>query len=365
MTIYYLLLAGVVAGGVGFCSIRPNRWTKLAYTIMVGTILTALAGVRFLTGHDYALYWPTFVETYYLDWANQSDSLNRMEKGYLMVNRLLSNFSMEGYVIFFFFGLLYAVSVMWFLYRYSSNIWMGAAAFLCFGLYFNSFCFMRQYAAAMILMWALIDIKESRPLRFLVLVFLASAFHLSALIFLPFYIILKIPLNRMVLSVYTLGGILCYAFSDRLYQLAGRLYYQREVSLNSLGVFPWPSIGFIELLLLCILWRSALVKKNSFNSILINCLFFGTFFELLGIKYHIISRVAILFMTPAIILLAGDLVSVMAQSLQETKYGKRYPNIALVTAYALFLLAMAGFYGYLMHINYNGVVPYRTIAEIY
>ena len=365
MTIYYALLATAALGGFGLCTLWQNPWGKRIYTVFMGLVFTVLAGIRYLTGYDYALYWPTFTQTYHMDWYDLPYSLDRMEKGYLMVNRLLANFTMEGFVIFFFFGALYAVSIMWFIHRYSSNPWMSVAAFLCFGLLFNSFCFMRQYAATMILMWALIDIKENRPMRFVVLVLLASTFHLSALIFLPFFLILKIPLNRVVLPVFTLGGILMYAFFEKFYVIAGRLYYQKEVSPNSLGVLPWPSIGFVMILVICLLWRAELVKLNPFNNILINCLFYGTFCELLGIKFHIISRIAILFMTPALILLVSDLAKVMTAAAQSTKYGSIYPYITQAVVYILLLLAMTGYYAFLMHVNYNGVVPYRTISEIY
>ena len=366
MTIYYVLLGVSVLGGFGLCTFWKNRWAKLSYVGAMGVIFTVLAGIRFLTGYDYASYWPIFTESYGLDWFDLSDSLIRFERGYLMVNKTIANFTVEAPAIFFFFGAVYAVSVMWFIYRYSSNPWMSVAAFLCFGLFFNSFCFMRQYTATVILMWALIDIKENRPMRFVTLVLLASTFHLSALIFLPFYLILKIPLNRVVIPFAVIGGILFYAFSDDFYVLAARLYYQREVSSpESLGVLPWPSLGFVALLIVCLLWRGELVKLNSFNSILINCLFFGTYFELMGIKYHIVSRIAVLFMTPAIVLLISDLAKVFTTAAQETKYGKRYPYIAQALVYVLLLLLMTGYYAYLIHVNYNGVVPYRTISELY
>lgn len=366
MTIYFVLLGMAVLGGCGLCTVWKNRWGRVIYLGSIGLIFTVLAGVRYLTGYDYALYWPTFTQTYNLNWFDLTPSLDRMEKGYLMVNKLFANFTMEGCVIFFVFGAIYAANIVWFIHRYSSNPWMSVAAFLCFGLLFNSFCFMRQYTSAMILMWALIDIKENRPLRFLILVLLASTFHLSALIFLPFYVILKIPLNRVILPFAVMGGIIFYACSDEFYMLAARMYYQREVSSpESLGVLPWPSLGFVALLLICLLWRTELVKLNPFNSLLVNCLFYGTFFELLGIKYHIISRIAILFMTPAIILLVSDLAKVMTTAAQGTKYGGRYPYVTQAAVYILLLLAMTGYYWFLMHTNYNGVVPYRTIAEMY
>ena len=224
---------------------------------------------------------------------------------------------------------------------------------------------MRQYVASMILMWALIDVKENRPLRFLVLVLLASTFHFSALLFLPFFIILKIPLNRIVLPIFTLAGIFIYAFSDEIYQTATKFYYKQLAPPFLSGVLPWPPIGFAVLLIICLLKRSDLVKLNPFNNILINCLFYGTYCELLGIKFNIISRIAILFMTPAIILLVSDLAKVLTVSAQKTKYGAIYPYAAQAAVYAALLLAMTGFYTLLIYTNYNGVVPYRTIAEIY
>ena len=68
MTIYYALLVVSVLGGFGLCTLWQNPWGKRIYSVFMGLVFTVLAGIRYLTGYDYALYWPTFTQTYPMDW---------------------------------------------------------------------------------------------------------------------------------------------------------------------------------------------------------------------------------------------------------------------------------------------------------
>ena len=55
MTIYFVLLGVAVLGGFGLCTVWKSRWGRVIYLGAIGLIFTVLAGVRYLTGYDYAL----------------------------------------------------------------------------------------------------------------------------------------------------------------------------------------------------------------------------------------------------------------------------------------------------------------------
>jgi hypothetical protein len=85
---------------------------------------------------------------------------------------------------------------------------------------------MRQYLAVMIILFALRYIDQNRFFHYLIWILLASTFHVSAMLMIPFYFILKIPMNRIVLAAYSIVGAVLYLFSYQLLDFATRFVYK-------------------------------------------------------------------------------------------------------------------------------------------
>lgn len=91
-------------------------------------------------------------------------------------------------------------------------------------------------------------------------------------------------------------------------------------------------------------------------------MFFATFFEFIGTKHSIISRVALLFFIPPILILTGEIFIVLKEKIfVKFAESKRKRTIAIVSAYLVTLICYVGVFQWLMVTDNNGVVPYQTI----
>lgn len=367
LTIYYILLAGIVGLGIPLCEIRPVKWKELLYCGIMIAALSAIAGLRYMTGYDYTLYEGILGETYFLSW--EDFTALKIEKGYLALNRAVGALSIEPACIFWAVGILIAVCVLVYIYKYSSNVWLSMFAFVTFGHLYDSMCFMRQYLAVMIILFALRYIDQNRFFHYLIWILLASTFHVSAMLMIPFYFILKIPMNRIVLAAYSIVGAVLYLFSYQLLDFATRFVYKiytidSEPELVT-GIYKGICVSIAVLFVLCFLFRKDLVKMRSMNSILINCLFFGSYLKILGTKHALVSRFAILFLTPAVILLVSDLAVVWIDKLRKYYLKDNLKRWAPAMVYTVMAILMVINHVYFMKINYNGVAPYYSIFSDY
>ena len=362
MTVYHILLYGMILFGILQRLFLPNKAGKRLYTVLSGTALALVSSLRFMVSTDYYDYWESFLQTYFLGW--EDFSIQRLEKGYLSVSRLLSSFTLGYNILFAAFAVLFTTVITCFVYRCSPNICVSFVAFVSFGFLYNSMCFLRQYTALIIMLFAFRYIEQQRFFRFVIFVLLASTFHTSALVMLPFYFILCIPINKITLPIgLAFCGIVLFN-SETILGIVTKVFY-KGYKLTSVevihGTSPGPCIAFMIFLSICLILYKPLVRRNPYNDFLIKLLYWGTYFELIGIKHAIVSRVALLFMTPSVILLAAELVELLNKVFQKKAINTRQTLLAVVLAYALVLLPMLVLHQHLLNINYNGVVPYKSV----
>lgn len=362
MAVYYLLLIPIILFGILQNRFLPVQWAKRAYCIAGGVGLALISSLRFMVSTDYYNYWEGFLQCYFLNW--EDFSRQRFEKGYLAVSRLLSGFTLGYNILFVAFAIFFAAVIACLIYRRSSNVWVSFAAFICFGFLYNSMCFLRQYSALMVMLFAFRYIEQRRFFRFAVFVLLASTFHISALIMLPFCFILRLPMNKLTLPVALILCGVAYFKSEAILAMVTKVAYKnyRSTSVEIIhGTSPGPAIAFLVFLIVCLALYKPLVRRQSYNAFLINLLYWGTFLELVGMKHAIISRLALFFMTPAVILLAAELVELIKNNFQSITKSAGQTLVAAALAYILLLAPMLVLHQHLLDINYNGVVPYQSV----
>lgn len=364
MLVYILLVVFLTLGGIPLCRIKHGR---LIYCIIAGIVLFMAAGLRRYVGTDYNSYATIYIDTMSLD-LNELAHL-RYEKGYLMITKLLSTYFVNYQAIFFVTAFIITAAVMCFIYFYCDKPYLGVFCFLTFGLFFNSMNFIRQIIAACIILYAYKYIQKKDPVKFLVLIAFASCFHLSALIMIPFYFLLRIKMNWVTLGVYAAGTAVFMIFSWQIIDLITDYVYKSYDPLTSAevkyGTNPFYTLMFGIFFFAAFLLREDLINKDPFNIILINCSFFNFFFEVIGLKHAIISRFALLFSIPAAVVLVPQVLTVIIEKCRHhwKKDRKKYTVSAAVSVTVFTVLCMT-MYGYMMAMNYNQVMPYQSIFTV-
>ena len=357
---YYTLLAGILLAGI---PLSRTLWGRRVFAFTMTVVFSMMAGLRFSVGWDFTSYVTFFGVSPFV--SLESIYSSKTEKGYALLNRILAEVSIDLKVILFAVGIVVAVGFMMFLYRFATPLWLGTFLFVALGFYYNSFCFMRQIIAAVVMLWALRYIHERRFLRYALLVVLASCFHLSAVVMLPLYFAAKIPITRTVLAVYSFISILIFTYSYQIIDLVTTVFYKTYVPTNVHVIkgLNWVYFGFsLAMFLLCFVLRKSLWEMRPLNKTLLSLMFFATLLDLIAVKHSIISRVGVLFMAAPTLILMCDSFVVLTEKLRNYARSRSLVPLAdfagLIVGVGFVTFALV-FHHILLLNNYNGVVPYR------
>lgn len=365
MFVYIALLVGCAALGVPLCSKKCGRWGKAVYCIAAALAFILIAALRFDVGYDYMLYAGAYSNMKYWDISDLAGE--RMEKGFLMPLYILSLGLEEYQTVFVYTSLIFYPVIFLLIYKYSSSPWISTTAFLCLGIFFNSLCFLRQFIAALVVLYAIKYIGENRPVRYIALVVAASVFHWSALIMVIMYIFLKIKPGYIYTGIVTIGTILFCIFSRKamfwfIENIPMYSFYNPDTSVEaSGGLSPRYTIMFGVIFVVSFLLRKRLMEKNPNNGIYINCLMYTVVFEAMGMRHAVLSRFALLVYLPAVLYLVPDAVFAVKDFIDsKLENGGKKVLLNTVTAAAGSIGAVVC-YVLLMMNNYNGVVPYVSV----
>lgn len=353
---YYILIGMSLL--LGF--ITKIKHGKKVYCFIMFLALFIVSGWRDWVGYDHAIYIQLFYDSYLKPLASFVTTDIR-EKGFLIISETISNYTMDYQWLLIVISFIVLGIVMYFIYKYSKNVWLSVFAFMTFGCFYFSMDFVRQAMAGVFCMLALKRLHEDDYFYAIILVLFAGCFHLSAFIMLPLLIFIKIPLNKIVLAVYATGAVGLIYFSETLIQFAVDKGFYSQYGLNSIHLTTGVPIiyGVVTTLIfiLAFLFRKDLIKMRDFNKILISAAFFNAFFTLIGEKHAVLSRFSVLLEIPVITILLIDLVLLLI---------KKCKNVNLrVVILVSFILLSFGYHYYLESNNYNGVFPYRIVGGDY
>ncbi len=112
---------------------------------------------------------------------------SRVEDTYIVTIWVLSKIFIHPQFLFVLSGMLFSIAVGRFIYKNSDNVVLSFVMFICLGLYTFMVQGLRQSIAISICLFAIEYCKRRKLIRFLILVFLASLFHRTAVVFFLVY----------------------------------------------------------------------------------------------------------------------------------------------------------------------------------
>lgn len=242
----------------------------------------------------------------YFDWID-SHGVNgnlSIELGFQYIYVFLSKLTTNPYSIVVFCATVCYLICGWYIYKYSENILFSLVMLFC--LFFSSFTnIIRQALAMVIVLIAYEMIKKGKKISAVMLILLASLFHISALItFLWFaheYICQKPKIViscTVVLMLMSISGNLDILLSWLLKEYQG--YFSSEYAGNGwLGV----SIEMVRALVFCAIIYIAHKKtiKETESSMAYSNAILMVLFICLGFTVNIFSRICAYFMLPMVV----------------------------------------------------------------
>ncbi|CZQ97135.1 Hypothetical protein Tpal_2104 [Trichococcus palustris] len=181
MTLYVFMFITLLLLSVGEV-IYGNKKVVL----IGGGLLSLLAGLRYYSGYDFAPYY-----SFFHDLTGIQDVFNGKidaESGYLLLNYLFLKLGLNFYAFILFFAFLSMGLLINFLYRNAP--YPSLILFYYFSRFFlaRDMGQIRGSIASIILLYSVKYMKEKQLFKFLVVVFVASLFHITALIFIVGYL---------------------------------------------------------------------------------------------------------------------------------------------------------------------------------
>ena len=248
-----------------------------------------LQGLRKDTvGIDLQMYIPAYDYIGLLPWLSP---VYNFEVGYRVFCKVLYILGVSKQL---FLGIVAAIcqgSVFWFIRRYSKFPAISIVIYLTFGLFTFSFSGLRQMMALSIALFSYNFVEKKEPIRFCLVVAIASLFHASVLVFLIVYPLYywKFPPNT-VLFVFP-AFLMEILLGDRLVAIMVSLYQQKDYQAENTGAYE-------AFLMYALVWFAAEIfmlytsRYNAFR----NYLLIGAFVQGLGLYHSSVARIGYYFM---------------------------------------------------------------------
>ena len=169
---YFLLLGYILIFLIFSKRVKSDLFFYLSFLA-----LTIFSGLRFDVGVDFMSYHQMFE-----DFKN-GNALFLFEPANMMIINTINIFNIDHQVIFFIYSVIIMFGVFYFIKKLSPLKELSILLFVTVGIfYFSTFNGIRQWAAISIGLIAIVKLIEKKHIQFLILVILATLFHLSALL---------------------------------------------------------------------------------------------------------------------------------------------------------------------------------------
>ncbi|MGP5435774.1 EpsG family protein [Psychrobacter alimentarius] len=239
----YLLVLGFV---LSWIILEQKTLNRKAFWVPFLT-LSLFAGMRsFRVGTDSG--------TYTKDFRSQLNIYNfqfdgSVEIGYQLLKFSLLRITQNYFWLFFTTGLIVVFCYLYVIKKYSVNYWFSVFLFVTLGVYTFFFNGLRQGLAMAIFALALPYLLEKRLVYYLLVCFLASLFHITALFMIPFYFLVNLKIKPIykILSTF-IGSLFVSRFLIQYISASNERYESYAAADQEGGGFV--TLGFYTILVL-------------------------------------------------------------------------------------------------------------------
>jgi len=281
---------------------------KILFTFIALSCLVLFAGLRSNVCGDELAY-----RRLYLDiGANPILAFSYKDFGFGILFLLLNKISTDPQLMIFITALLTNILVVWGLYKYADPFELGMFLYVTADLYYVSWNGIRQILVGAILFCSVGYLIKGNWKKYFIIVALVSTLHLTALMFIPIYFIVR--RRAWSLLIWIIIGLACLSrlffsnFLEVLFKFLERTRYLEYQ--NTFAVSEEAVVSSVRILILLIPLILALFNMKKLrilwkdSDIFVNLSIFSFIFMLFGAKEVTMSRLCLYFNFYLIILLA-------------------------------------------------------------
>lgn len=324
MGVYCITVASVL---IPLLFTRRERSRRTCLLISCIWMILVIGLRAYTIGTDTYTYYITYKSSYYQSLENYFTAKGLVNILYDYVRRMFLMFSFPFQNMLIFEGIVIMIPIYIFATRYSAIPWLSVLIYIGMGYFNQSMNISRQYISIGIVLIAILFAFNSRVKQFVLLVLLASLFHISALMVLVLYPVInsnKRILNKIMIGLIPFGFIIPLFLSSNLSKYLPLEYYRASGNGGMTSVIIW------IILLLYLLFvnkqknnniqsdeRNHQIKNTgctcSIIDIEIRLISLSIFFQSFITKFVVIGRIAYYFIIPFYVLLPNVLFEIISE----------------------------------------------------
>ena len=225
-------------------SLKEQPLGVKVFLFLTAAMLIFVAGCRYYVGTDYGAYYKGL--TIYA--PRLEESIREFdEPGLPLVATIVSWFTDDGAYLVFACSLLTIGLFLTTIYRNENSFLMVSLLFM-FLPWNGTFNGVRQYFAAAVLFAGHRFIYEKKIWKWLLTVFIASCFHITALVMFVLYFLLRNKVSIRNIILLAIGTYIVSANYDSIFSLVGLL---KDTDMTSLNTYATTSVNVLRILVSC------------------------------------------------------------------------------------------------------------------
>lgn len=266
--------------------------------------------------------------------------VSNFEYGYLIFCKLLGYFGTDYQLFLFVCAVIPIGAVTWWIYKNSDYPFMSSVIFLGLPFFAINYSGLRQALAIAITTISMECINNRKPMRFVILVMLAAAFHSSAWIFLVAYPLYYIKLNKKASIITLLLPPLTFACRKPLFLALSRLFVESVNSDNNGSVALF--VAFLAIYFFVVVFGT---QKDQQENGLRNLFLVVCIVQSMAGMYNSAIRVGYYFMPSLIILLPRIIYNRLnAASIREGINWRGYQDMTIFSVIICVGFILFGWY---------------------
>lgn len=261
-------------------------------------------------GTDYKEYYRYYTQL-------SPESTWHMDVAFETICKILKSFNLDFQMVYFVICLIGYVLLLLCIRKYSEKYWQSYFWYFMFTYFFLlGMNLIRQFVAMMIVWYGISYIEEKKFMKYLICVLIATSFHFTAIIMLPFYFIFNKKLKLSLIALATVIAVpINFVFTEVLTWLFKTFkpsYLNSNYIAKSFEIdVPYVGTCLITILLIVLFFNKIYQEgqngKGKYNIIFVNSVFVGVFIVLFCSWLPIYKRFAVYFLLPGMFLIPNIL----------------------------------------------------------
>lgn len=223
----------------------------------------------------------------------------RMEVGFVVLIRVIGFISKNPQILLMVTGIIYATAIVKLIGKYSKNHMASILIFILLMFLMSFMNIMRQALTISIIMIGFKYLVERQNIKFLMVVLLASTFHIVAFIFIIPLIFNAFKLSRKTMIIYLFIGFLLAIFSNKIFEIIVLLLPRFNSYLTDIHGQSNYFAALLDLLFFLILFGVIMIFngeiETDYQKTLLIIIILQIIFQLFTIRMTIFGRVTTMF----------------------------------------------------------------------